>query len=182
MLGAYRALGYGSSLSEDKTKSKETDRVSFYLTRPTKAQPEFQRRLLKRSKFYRLGVPAVNNNVVDSTGSKEEPTMKAFRNPSTDRNGSQFSEATKTAVWNKAAVIPGVDPRLRRKDVCGAWIDWLRYGETDRNGTGWEIDHIRPVARNGTDDLSNLQPLQWENNRSKGDDYPASGFCAVAGK
>jgi len=37
---------------------------------------------------------------------------------------------------------------------------------------GWEIDHKKPVANGGTDDLDNLQPLQWENNRHKGDNWP----------
>jgi len=111
-----------------------------------------------------------------------EPPMNNFRNPNTNRGGSRFDEATKVAVWNKATIISGVDPRVRRKDVCGAWIDWAKYGDTSHHGTGLEIDHIQPVAEDGTDDLVNLQPLQWENNRSKGDDYPARAFCAVAAK
>jgi len=37
---------------------------------------------------------------------------------------------------------------------------------------GWEIDHIRPVSKGGSDRLDNLQPLYWENNRRKGDTYP----------
>ncbi len=65
-------------------------------------------------------------------------------------------------------------------DRCGALIDRYAYGQTTPNGTGWEIDHIIPVSKGGTDDLLNLQPLQWQNNRSKGDNYPPGDFCAVA--
>ena len=38
--------------------------------------------------------------------------------------------------------------------------------------TGQEIDHKKPVAKSGNDDSNNLQPLQWENNRHKGDNWP----------
>lgn len=92
-----------------------------------------------------------------------------YRSFNTDRNGRGFSEATKIAVWQKGKVIPGQNPALVRKDACGAVITWDQYGITIHHGTGWEIDHMIPVAANGSDDLWNLQPLQWQNNRSKGD-------------
>lgn len=102
------------------------------------------------------------------------------RNHNSDRNGSGFNDITKRQVWNKAQVIPEVNSNTRRKDKCGAWIDWNNYGDTTENGTGWEIDHIKPVAKGGNDELSNLQPLQWQNNRKKSDDYSASNYCAVS--
>jgi 5-methylcytosine-specific restriction endonuclease McrA len=103
------------------------------------------------------------------------------RRSSTKRNGSQFDDATIQAVWNKARLMLGANPNAKRMDVCGAVIDRPKYGNTQETGTGWEIDHITPVSRGGTDDLSNLQPLQWQNNRRKGDDYPSTpaSYCAV---
>ena len=104
------------------------------------------------------------------------------RKQNTDRSGSSFSEEIKIAVWKKAKAIAGKDSKEVRKDLCGAIIEWDKYGETDENGNGWEIDHIKPVAEGGGDELANLQPLQWQNNREKSDDYPASGFCKVVAK
>lgn len=94
------------------------------------------------------------------------------RRHGTSRSGVAFAEATRLAVWRKAAVVAGYDPSVHRKDACGAWIEWSKYGAVTPGGTGWEIDHIKPVTANGGDELANLQPLQWENNRHKGDSWP----------
>jgi 5-methylcytosine-specific restriction endonuclease McrA len=104
------------------------------------------------------------------------------RKNNTDRNGNAFPEQTKLAVWNKAQVVTSEDSSKKRKDLCGAWIEWNLHGNTAENGCGWEIDHIKPVAKGGGDELSNLQPLQWQNNRKKSDDYPASNFCVTSTK
>jgi len=74
-----------------------------------------------------------------------------------------FNDYTIKQVWLKAIVVAGYDSNLWRKDQYGAWIGRGYYG--DRNSQyGWEIDHIRPKSHGGGDELSNLRPLQWENN------------------
>jgi len=82
-----------------------------------------------------------------------------------------FSGSVIDAVWQKGSIVTGYDSAIWRKDRCGAFIKKSEYGNTNSKN-GWEIDHIKPVAKGGLDDPFNLQPLQWENNRHKGDDYP----------
>jgi hypothetical protein len=97
----------------------------------------------------------------------------------TKRTGVSFSAAEKLAVWSKGRNAPGRSPSEWRLDVCGALMQYSKYGDTTKGGTGWEIDHIYPSAHGGGDELSNLQPLQWENNRAKGDAI-GNWRCAVS--
>lgn len=59
-------------------------------------------------------------------------------------------------IWSKATIVPGVNPTFRRKDVCGAWIDWLAYGNRDSN-TGWEVDHVFPLSKGGAHHIKSRQ-------------------------
>ena len=90
-----------------------------------------------------------------------------------------FSKQQIQDVWNRASAVEGYDPTRFRKDACGAWIMWDKYGDTD-SLYGWEVDHIVPQAllekkgfsKEMIDRQENLRALQHENNASKSDDYP----------
>lgn len=80
-----------------------------------------------------------------------------------------WSEQEINSVWKKATKINEKDEY--RKDYAGAWIKRGEYG--NRNSLyGWEIDHRKPKSKYGSDNVDNLDPLHWENNSYKGDDFP----------
>jgi HNH endonuclease len=79
-----------------------------------------------------------------------------------------FSEETVWKTWIKGIIAGGNDPILWRKDECGAWIFRGHYGRKDSE-YGWVIDHIKPLVEGGTDDISNLRPMHWDNTGRKAD-------------
>ncbi len=80
-----------------------------------------------------------------------------------------YSEEEEQAVWEKGTPMIGESPNIYRKDSMGNKIKRDEYGNRDSD-YGWEIDHIHPKSKGGGDELSNLQPLQWEANMKKSDE------------
>lgn len=74
-------------------------------------------------------------------------------------------------VWEKAKIVPNNDPAIYRQDYAGAWIRRDHYGLTNSE-YGWQVDHLLPLCMDGTYDIVNMYPLQWQNNKRKGDNYP----------
>ncbi|HXW24604.1 MAG TPA: HNH endonuclease signature motif containing protein [Xanthobacteraceae bacterium] len=70
-------------------------------------------------------------------------------------------------VWEKGRQIQGRDPDTWRRDSEGNLIRRSSYGT--QGEYAWEIDHIIPTAKGGSDNLRNLQPLHTEENREKSD-------------
>ena len=79
------------------------------------------------------------------------------------------------AVWKKAYPQESNNPDVFRNDYAGAWIKKEDYGK--ETNFGWEIDHLRPLVKDGDYSLDNLYPLHWQNNRKKGDSYPQWKTC-----
>ena len=73
----------------------------------------------------------------------------------------------KDTVWNKARKIRGKNPSKYRRDPYGNEMYYNSYGKD--SAMGWEIDHIKPKAKGGSNATRNLQALNTEVNREKGD-------------
>lgn len=73
----------------------------------------------------------------------------------------------KDIVWEKAKEINGEDPKKYRQDPYGNKMYYSSYGKT--SAMGWQIDHIIPKQKGGSDATRNLQALNSHINMSKKD-------------
>lgn len=78
-----------------------------------------------------------------------------------------MSKDKKSKVWDKAKKIRGKDPSQYRKDPYGNVMYFDSHGKS--SDMGWDIDHIKPKSKGGSDATVNLQALNSNINRSKGD-------------
>ena len=90
------------------------------------------------------------------------------RKHNTTVDGKEWHDETKKVVWQKAKKIPLYDEQIWRRDRCGLVINFFEFGNRNID-LGWEIDHIQPISAGGTDDLDNLQALNWNSNNDKND-------------
>lgn len=85
---------------------------------------------------------------------------------------STYTHKQISTIWWKATPIKNLDKKDFQKDKFGNKIRWKDRGKISEYG--WEIDHIIPKSKGGTDDISNLQPLHWQANRKKSDKLGAA--------
>jgi 5-methylcytosine-specific restriction endonuclease McrA len=71
-------------------------------------------------------------------------------------------------AWDNAKKIRGKEPDKYRQDPYGNAMYKPSYGKSSEKG--WEVDHIKPQSKDGSDATRNLQALNTSVNRSKGDD------------
>ncbi len=70
-------------------------------------------------------------------------------------------------AWEKAKTIRGKNADTWRRDSEGRKI---RQGSYGTNGKyGWEVDHIKPKSKGGSDKPRNIQALHWKENLKKSD-------------
>jgi hypothetical protein len=69
-------------------------------------------------------------------------------------------------VWRKGQIAGKLNPEKWRVDACGAWISREQFGNKG-SMYGWVLGHVTPLDRGGSDDISNLRPLQWRNEMAR---------------
>jgi len=69
-------------------------------------------------------------------------------------------------TWDNAPKVRGKDPELYRRDAYENVL--YRHSHGKDTQMGWNIDHIKPQSKGGSDNPRNLQILQSAKNKSLG--------------
>ena len=80
----------------------------------------------------------------------------------THKRRPQWTEEELDAIFSKATLV--LDKL--RKDANDVYIHRDAYGKTE-HPLGWEVDHIKPISKGGTNELNNLRPLNISDNRGR---------------
>ena len=62
-----------------------------------------------------------------------------------------YSDDDKKNVWEKAKSINNKNPNSYRLDPYGNQICYRFYGKDTPQG--WQIDHIKPISKGGSNDI-----------------------------
>ena len=113
--------------------------------------------------------PATPKTASKKVASKKPLSTKARSQMIQKKSAKQDKDKTRT--WNALKSIPGKDPDVWRKDRYGNVVRYASYG-TKKGKYAWELDHIKPKSKGGTDKPANLQALHRDENQKKSDIYP----------
>jgi 5-methylcytosine-specific restriction endonuclease McrA len=83
------------------------------------------------------------------------------------RNARYGEVGTKDKVWNSARKVKGKDPNKYRIGNYNELAYYYSYGK--HSSMGWQIDHIIPSGRGGSNSIRNLQLLNSNINVKKSD-------------
>lgn len=92
-------------------------------------------------------------------------TKKRTATKNTRKRTTYGSSKAKQNVWNKAKPIKGKNPKVYRQDPYGNTMCYNSYGQY--TPMGWQLDHIKPQSKGGSNDIRNLQALTSKMNNKK---------------
>ena len=73
-------------------------------------------------------------------------------------------------AWDNASKVRDKNPDTWRRDP---YRNLIKKGSYGTNGEfGWEVDHINPKSKGGSDSSKNIQALNTKKNRSLSNKYP----------